>query len=170
MGACNGIHLIKVSTNLSRAPYWAIIGPEREVYPNEVLNNFTSFYTAFLESLDGDTAIDALNGGIKGPDREFHFHTCVGLFKRAYLNYHKRYCKGKGKRVRLENLLSQAMQTEKWAALGVSEARVRLKLQLAKEHIHFNEAKRNFFMIDLHPENAVRFSISYDDIISSMES
>lgn len=170
VAACNGIHLIKVSTQLDRAPYWAVIGPVEDVYDLDVKRDFTSFYRKFFESMNGDDAIYALNRGVQGPERPYHFHTSVGLFKRAYIAYHKNHCRGKGRRVRVEDLVTVAMGDPACQKLGVKEVRLHIKDGLAQEEQHFQKKKKEFFLIDQCPENATRFPITYDDIISSLPS
>lgn len=170
VAACNGIQLIKVSTRLDRAPYWAVIGPTEKIYDLELKRDFAAFYRKFFESLNGDDAIFALNRGIEGPHRPYHFHTSVGLFKRAYIAYHQKSCRGKGKRVRIENLVTEAMKYPECRKLGIKAIRRSIKESLAQEERHFQKQKKEFFLIDIYPENAKRFPITYDDIISSLPS
>ncbi|MBY5940999.1 MULTISPECIES: hypothetical protein [unclassified Halomonas] len=170
VAACNGIHLINVCTQLDRAPFWAIIGPEEKVMDLEVKRDFAAFYRKFFESLNGDDAMLALNRGVQGRDRPYHFLTSIGLFKRAYIAYHRTSCQGKGKQARIENLVTQAMKDPKCKALGVNEVRRRIKDRLAQEEHHFQNLKKRFFLMDLYPKNATRFPITYDDIISSLPS
>lgn len=170
VAACNGIHLIKVSTQLDRAPYWAVIGPTDEVYELDLKRDFASFYRKLLESMNGDDAMYALNKGVQGPDRPYHFHTSIGLFKRAYIAYHTNHCRGKGKSVRIENLVTVAMDNPVCQTLGIKEVRRQIKDDLAQEQQHFERKKKEFFFIDLYPENATRFPITYDDIILSLPS
>lgn len=170
VAACNGIHLIKVSTRLDRAPYWAVIGPTEKITDLEIKRDFAAFYRKFFESLNGDDAIRALNRGIEGPHRPYHFHTSIGLFKRAYVAYHQKKCRGKGKRIRVEGLVTEAMKDPNCQKLGVNAVRRNLKESLAQEERHFQKQKKEFFLIDMYPENAKRFPITYDDIISSLPS
>ncbi|WP_020161423.1 hypothetical protein [Methylobacter marinus] len=170
VAACNGIHLINVCTQLDRAPFWAVIGPEDEVMDLEVKRDFAAFYRKFFESLNGNDAILALNRGVQGQDRPYHFLSSIGLFKLAYIAYHRTSCQGKGKQARIEDLVTQAMKDPKCKALGVSEVRRRIKEGLAQEDRHFQNQKKRFFLMDLYPDNAIRFPITYDDIISPLPS
>jgi hypothetical protein len=60
--------------------------------------------------MSGDEAVNALNKGVSVSDHVYHFRTSQALFKRAYLNYHQTRCVGKGKKTRLEALISEAMK------------------------------------------------------------
>ena len=48
LAACNGVHLIKVATKMDRAPFWAVIGPEKEITAGEAKHDFSVFYSVFF--------------------------------------------------------------------------------------------------------------------------
>jgi hypothetical protein len=170
VAACNGIYFINVSTRLDRAPFWAVIGPEDEISDLELKRDFAAFYETFFKKLSGDEAINALNKWVPISDRAYHFLSSQGLFKRAYLHYHKTYCVGKGKKKRLETLVTKTLNTHSTRSKGVNWARKRIKAELSKERKHFMKYKNQFFMIDMFPENEERFPISYEDIIEKLPS
>ena len=169
LAACNGVHLIKVATKMDRAPFWAVIGPEKEITAGEAKHDFSVFYSVFFKDLDGDAAIEALNGGVKNGDRKYHFLSAEGLFARAYRRYYKSHCIGKGRRERIENLVTQAMKNPDVRRMGVKLVRDKIKQGLSEEDKHFAKLKNRFFFIDLFQENAARFKIKRDDIIESSE-
>jgi len=169
VAACNGANLIKVSTKLDAAPFWAIIGPESEVTAGNIQVNFGNFYKIFFKDLDGDKAIKALNLGKSGSDRKYHFLSAEGLFSRAYLKYYKSHCIGKGKSERIESLTSQAMQNPEVKNRGVNWARIQIKNGLRDEDKHFEKLKKRFFFIDKYPNNANRFKISREDIVDEKQ-
>ena len=170
VAACNGIHLINVSTRLDRAPFWAVIGPVEEISDLAMKRDFAAFYDTFFHSLNGDDAINALNRGGSGPVRAYQFRSSAGLFMRAYITYHQTHCIGKGRKVRLEALVTEAMKDPASRSKGVNWVRKRLKVELAKERKHFMKFKNRFFMIDKFRENSNRFSMSYDDVIETLPS
>ena len=157
--------MIKVSTKLDAAPFWAIIGPEVEVTAGHIQDNFGRFYESFFSDLDGDKAIDTLNEGAEHQDRTYHFLSAVGLFSRAYRAYYKSHCVGKGKRERVEHLVSEAMKNPDVKKRGVAWARQQVKKGLASEEQHFDKLRKRFFFITDFPENDARFSLSKDDIV-----
>ncbi len=169
LAACNGAHLIKVATKMDRAPFWAIIGPEVEVTAGELEKNFGEFYKVFFDKLDGDAAIEALNQGVTRQDRKYHFLSSIGLFIKAYTKYYMDYCRGKGKRDRVENLVTQAMQDSQVRHRGVNWARKKVKQGLGAKDAHFNKMKNRFFFIDLFPENASRFPLNHDDVLEKIK-
>ncbi len=169
LAACNGAHLIKVAIKMDRAPFWAVIGPEVEITEGEAERDFGEFYKTFFDTLDGNVAIDALNRGVARPERKYHFLGAAGLFVRAYTSYYKNHCSGKGKRERVENMVTQAMQHPGVQRRGVNWARKKIKEGLAAEDTHFNKMKERFFFIDLFPDNAIRFSLSHDDVLEKVQ-
>lgn len=170
IAACNGAHLIKVSTKLDAAPFWAIIGPEVEVTAGNIQDNFGKFYESFFSDLDGDKAIRVLNQGKSHSERQYHFISATGLFSRAYRTYYKSHCIGKGKKERIESLTSQAMQNPDVQKHGVKWARNQVKKGLAAEDQHFEKLKNRFFFIESYPENHNRFKISREEIIGANQS
>jgi len=167
IAACNGAHLIKVSTKLDAAPFWAIIGPEVEVTAGHIQENFGKFYESFFSDLDGDKAISVLNGGAAQSDRTYHFLTAAGLFSRAYRTYYKSHCVGKGRKKRIEQLVTEAMKNPRVKARGVAWARQQVKQGLASEDQHFDKLRKRFFFIDQFPENDARFPLSREQIIAT---
>ncbi|MDD2558794.1 MAG: hypothetical protein PHH87_11010, partial [Desulfuromonas sp.] len=150
---------------LDAAPFWAIIGPEVEVTAGHIQHNFGRFYESFFSDLDGDEAISILNEGVDRPDRTYHFVSAAGLFSRAYRTYYKSHCVGKGKKARVEHLVSEAMKSPEVKTRGVAWARQQVKQGLACEDQHFDKLRKRFFFIDQFPENDARFSLSREQIV-----
>lgn len=167
IAACNGAHLIKVSTKLDEAPFWAIIGPEVEVTDVHIQENFGNFYESFFSDLDGDKAINILNGGATRPDRTYHFLSAAGLFSRAHRTYYKSRCVGKGKEERIKQLVAEALRNPEVKIRGEAWARQEVEQGLASEDQHFNKLRKRFFFIDQFPENEARFRLSREQVIAS---
>jgi len=167
IAACNGAHLIKVSTKLDAAPFLAIIGPEVEVTAGHIKDNFGRFYESFFTDLDGDKAIGILNQQADHSDRTYHFLSAAGLFSRAYRSYYRSHCVGKGKQQRIEFLVTEAMKNPDVQKRGVGWARKQVKMGLAHEDQHFDRLRKRFFFIEQYPDNDGRFSLSREDILAS---
>jgi len=166
LAACNGAHLIKVASKLDRAPFWAIIGPDTPVAAGDLECDFGAFYAKFFESLDADEAMAVLNHGAIGTDRKYHFMSAVGLFIKTFAWYHKNQCVGRGRRLRVEKLVSESQQHPEVARRGVAWARKQIKTAIAHDEPYFNEKRTAFFFIDQFPENAARFQISYQEAVA----
>ncbi|WP_116811623.1 hypothetical protein [Steroidobacter cummioxidans] len=167
VAACDGAHLIKAATRLERAPFWALIGTEGAIAAGALMDDFDAFYTTLFESLDGDAALAALNRGIRGDSRRYKFLTAAGLFVRAYRRYHERYCIGKGRRARIEDLVSQAMERQTIRRMGIGAVRKLVKQQLSQEEMYFEAKKRKFFFADEFPENEARCSFTREQVLGT---
>lgn len=156
LGACYGGYLGEIILPTDRAPCWGMIGPTDEIYPNELLSGFSSFYTELLTTIDGDSSLKFLmsaplqNGG-------YYFATALGFFKLAYSKYLVDYC--------------TPSQIDKRAkAMSRQLKRVRSPTQLSKgalkrllrntEGPSFEKHLQRFFMFDLYPQNRARFPLS----------
>lgn len=169
LACCNGVHLIKTATRMDRAPFWAIIGPEVEVTAGDSMTSFREFYKTFFETMNGDTAIDALNKGMARTDRKYHFLSAVGLFVRAYTRYYSKFCTGKSLRERTEKLISEAMKNPNVQRHGVKWVRTQVKGALAANDVNFNKLKNRFFFIESFPENNERFPLTHDSVLKKMQ-
>lgn len=167
IAACNGAHLIKVSNKLDAAPFWAMIGPNVEVTAGQLQNNFGQFYESFFFDLNGDKAITILNEGATHQDRTYHFYSAAGIFSKAFREYYKNHCVGKGKKVRVEHLVSELMKNPDTMLRGVAWARKQVKKTLASEDQYFDMVRKRYFFINQFPENDKRFSISMNDIVGA---
>lgn len=167
VAACNGAHLIKVSTKLDVAPFWAIIGPEVKVTAGHIQDSFGHFYESFFSDFDATKALSILNAGAAHSNRTYKFFSAVDLFSRAYRDYYRNYCVGKGKRERVEQLVSKAMTNPKVGKRGVTWTRKQVKKLLASEDEHFDMLRKRFFFIDEFPENDKRFPLIRDHIVTT---
>jgi len=164
LAACNGIHLMKTATKLDRAPFWAIVGSDREITHHEALKGFAAFYYSLLNNSNGDAAIDELNRATENPETIFFFKSSLGLFATAYRKYEEEFCGGQGLQKRLNVLLSEALKSPTVKAKGVNWARRYIKNTIRSEN-PFEAQRDRFFMLDLYPENADRFAITRDEIM-----
>jgi hypothetical protein len=166
LAACNGAHLIYTARKLDRAPFWALIAPANEITAGEIEVDFKSFYETFFKTLSGDKAVAALNQGIIGNDRKYHFFSIEGLFLKAYAKYITTHCIGKGRQKRIERLLTESRKNLDVRKLDISDIRKKIKDELKnKGKSWFYKAKKRFFFEDMYPENEKRFLITYEQVV-----
>lgn len=167
IATCKGVYLIQVATQLDRAPFYAILGTDIEVYPQELITDYKEFYSAYFDTFNTNKALDALNAVIKGEKRSYYFIGAEKIFLNAFRKYHQDHCTGKAKRKRLEDLVSKAMKQPEVNAKGVTWVRNQAKEWFKSEQgAAFQKYKSRFFGLAEYPHNTERFSISYDDVIS----
>lgn len=163
LAACYGMHVLNLATAPDRAPFWAAIAPEKEVYAGHVQTAFGAFYAELFEELDGDAAMTALNQ--QDEQRVYHIFTIRRFFLQAYRQYNLATSHGKGYKNRVEDLVSQAMNDpEIKRSFGITEVRKQVKNRLRRPHEDFERMAHRYFMLDLYPENATRFPVNFDDV------
>lgn len=169
MAACYGAHILRMATEMDRAPFWAAIGAEKEVTARHVETAFKAFYQKFFETLSGDQALTALNH--QDPKRTYQFISAEGFFLRAYRNYYNMACRGKGKTERVESLLTQALDNPVVRQrFGITRVRNFIKSYFRNDAKDFEEFKSRYFMFDLFPENNRRFTITHEQVLAKWHS
>jgi hypothetical protein len=167
VAACNGIHLIKCSTQLDRAPFYAVIGAKTDVKAGEIDRDFQAFYSVFF---NGDDALRVLNNnGKEGSERTYHFVSSAGIFASAYRTYYSDHCVGKGLAARREELLTTLLASLEVKKRGFRWLRKMIKEALSHEDEHFVELRDRFFFLDKFPENKGRFDFPLSDVLQQGE-
>jgi|GEM_PF-770199 len=164
LAACKGVYLIHTVERLSEAPFWAVIAPDKVVYDGPMLTAYLSFYTSFLKDLNGDTAVAALNGF--APHRQYHFISAQGIFVRGFVAYLREHSMGKGRRQRIEALVTEVRLNPIGDALTLKRIRTEVKAFLERDEQHFEERRRAFFYIDQYPANDARFACTFQFVVS----
>lgn len=167
MAACYGVHILRMAIQMDRAPFWAAIGAEKEVTAGHVESAFKAFYETFFETLSGDQALAALNH--QDSERTYHFISAEGFFLRSYCNYYKMACRGKGKKERVESLLTRALENPAVRQkFGITGARNFIKSYFSNDAKDFEEFKSRYFMFDFYPENKKRFTITHEQALANL--
>lgn len=160
MASCYGGYLGQIVLPTDRAPCWGFIGPTDTVYPDELLSTFNAFYGKLLASLDGDESLAALSAR-KLRFGGYYFTTAVNFFKRAYTGYLKEYCSESALEERAKSMSRKLRKMGSQHRPGKGAMKRLLKRTEAPS---FEKYHRQFFMIDLFPENASRFALSLQDM------
>lgn len=160
MAACYGGYFGHVIVPTERAPCWGFIGPTQTVYPDEILSGFNAFYGALLTSLDGDQSLAALSakplrfGG-------YYFTSALHFFKSAYASYFREFGSGEALDARARRMSRKLRKAGTDSRPGKGALKRLLKRTEASS---FEKYYRQFFMLDLFPENESRFALSATDI------
>jgi len=171
LAACNGSSLVNVVVETIRenklAPFFWLIGPNKEVTAGSIERNFKSFYEILLIKYDLAAAIKVLNDGTEENNcKNYELYTVEEVFSKGYANYIAFYCGGKNKQSRIEMLVSLARKTLILRGSKISSFRQIIKNGLKPANIkkQFAIDKQTFFMETLFPENKNRFVINYEKI------
>ncbi|MDK9559133.1 hypothetical protein QQF73_15980 [Marinobacter sp. M216] len=165
VGACNGAYLIDTATQVDAAPFFAVVGSETELDAGTIKDAFGNFYSELFASQDGDKAIDAMNSKISNDDQKFRFLGARAFFSEAFKKYYQDYCRGKGKRKRIEYLTSRVLQNPNVARHGIKWARTQVKKVLSNPEDDFEFFRNRYFFVDQLPEILDRLPISYEEAI-----
>ena len=156
ISACFGAYLNREFLPLEPAPFFGVLSTTQEQYPDELLRGFSAFYRTLIETLDGDQAQAAVAAA--APD--FYLTDVRRQFILIYGNYLTRMCTPEMYWRRAGGMLAEAQRK------GIAAGTVYYYRQLLQEHEvdKFEGFKRQFFMLELFPENATRFPITLTDV------
>lgn len=160
MSACNGAFLGEILQPTDRAPCWGIIGPTKEVYPDDLMAIFRSFYTELLSSLDGDKALISFFNSAKNRDVDPLIIWALDLFKKVYAGYFEIHCTDKEYWNRAKVLRNKLPKDQK----NLNTIQDLVQIFKKQELSGFEKYKNKFFMCDLFPENTTRFPITFADV------
>lgn len=162
LAACNGAYITEILQLIDRAPCWGLVGPKREVDYQAILTNFSAFYKEVLTSGDGDRAVKLLNKDAKEGDGDYFYKNAESFFKEVFRKYKTVSCSPKSLKERARQIRKKLIKSKS----AVLPSRNQIECHLGKTKDTFEKYKNDFFMIDLFPENAKRFTIEYADVLT----
>ena len=152
-GACLSAYAFKAAAITKPSPIFGMLAPEQEVDTGGVLDGYTAFYKSLIRNESLNDAFNAFADATNGKQYVLIFSQL--LFKKAAYKYIKQHCMGKGRRERLECVLTQAVNS---IDIPIKKARKLLKNELGKpQAVYLREFHNTFMMIDKYPENRDRF-------------
>lgn len=162
IAACYGGSLTKVLGTQDRAPCWALVGPKEEMFPEDLLKDYTGFYEKIFKTKSGGMAIKRLNRDLVGNEAKYFFTTAEWLFERVWINYLQKECTKEN----LDKRANEILKELKKRGMQYLPSRNEIKKDIFKSHpSSFEKSKERFFMIDLFQENKARFLVDYDNIL-----
>lgn len=89
LATCKGAYILKsINDPCMVAPFWGIIGPKAEILLNDVIEDFTAFYTEFLTGFNLQKSIDALNtSNIRAPYVAMTAEAIFNMFIEDYFEF-----------------------------------------------------------------------------------
>lgn len=157
MSSCYGSWLFGAIDAGDRAPFWAMIGPDRELSPSDLLSSWIAFYTVLFETNDGAEAWRAANRLPKQEPVVFAFFSALDTFHLVLYGYFKNYGHPVGIERRVSKLLMQ------WHIFGPPKPPPPFRKWMTAHQWQFSKYWRQFFLVDLYPANATRFAITYEE-------
>jgi hypothetical protein len=170
LSSCEGMWGIRMAQAMERAPFFALMGPKRKVYPGEVVRGMCAFYRKVIVEQNGLKAMFYMNS-IVNPDEDdtFRIYNCEQLFRDLWIWY----LEGTSTEELIAPLLEEAVRKEQ-AERPRSEAEIGDLRAFARNYAldypaRFEEARRHFFMIDRFPENDARFKLMLTTVGDKLE-
>jgi hypothetical protein len=154
MATCNGGFIFKAINPATWSPFWGFVGPFENVSNGDIIENYSAFYTEFLQSLDFNLAVDALNAANSSGQSKFHFRNTEYVFQMAYENYDLLHLTRERIEQRLEAMLPECRSNPhfvNWSDQMICDL---LKYIIINDgHNLKKRIMRKFFLLDKFPEH-----------------
>jgi hypothetical protein len=166
ISACYGGSLAKALETNDRSPCWALVGPKEDMYPEDLLKDYTGFYKEIFKTKSGSMALKRLNHSLTGNDAKYYFTTAEWFFELVWLNYLREYCSKENLNKRANEMLKKLRKKN----LRYLPSRNEIKNDILGRHPElFAKSKETFFMMDLFQENCDRFIVDYEKILQKAQ-
>lgn len=151
VAACFGGYSLGMVAPGAPAPCCALIGPSDEIYGDELLGNFSAFYSEFLKNLHGATAIAALKKNALSKGR-FETVSAPEWFFRIVEDYLIKHCAR-------NRLLERSRVIQRSYRANSSSVTQKALLNMSRQRNGkiITEYYRIFFMLEDIPLNAKRY-------------
>jgi hypothetical protein len=169
MAMCKGAYLASVLHPPHPAPAWAVIGPEVDVDDVPMENGMWLQYDALLSSQDGDAALAALNAEQSDPAQRYYMRSAEQMFHDVVWQFFQKQTP-ETRREHENRIVAES--TRKWGydMRAAAKAREVANRRLPDEQYWYDFWRPDFLMLDRFPENASRFSLTYEDYKASRAS
>ena len=157
LAVCHGFHSVFQVTITKLTPFFSLIGPTKAVCVGQIERDFPKFYRVLLNSCDLTSAFCILGD-------PYQFYLCESIFVNGLIEYINKYCRGKGRQERVEELLTKVKQSPSGPLILTGDARRLIKGLIKPEAGDLENYRIKFLMAD-DPKNKGRFTATLDNII-----
>ncbi len=165
MAACYGANLVATLSPEGRAPCWGFFGPPEEVKLGELSVAYGDFYRTAIFEGDPLAAAKKLIEPREGKQRYMLMLASV-YFTQLFARYLAHYCTDAKLLERAKELSHRARAENAPQKPGPG----RMHRMIRRKHPKsFRKIATEYFMVDLFPENANRFPVSYEEALSEAE-
>jgi len=109
-GACHSAYAYKAAMITKPCPVFGLLAPEKEVKAGCLLDGFTTFYKSLIVDESFNNAFDKLV--ITTSAEQYSLIFSQRFFESAAYEYITQYCMGKGRRTRIESLVTKVKRNE----------------------------------------------------------
>ena len=154
---------------MQRSPFFALMGPKRDVYPGEIVRGLRTFYRSVLVERDGLRAMAKMNSVISQDEETFRIDNCEQLFRDVWSWYLEGTSTEEHISARLEEIVRKEQAERPRSEAEIKHLRAYMREYILDYHARFEESRRHFFMIDLHPQNQQRFNLVLTPVTEGAE-
>ncbi len=159
IAACHGQCALRAICNANAlTPFCILVAPNSSAAVRDLVS-FSDFY----ETLIGANDILRAHGQL--PD-QFALDYCEEILAKALVDYIIHGTMGKGRRLRVERLVTRIRKAK--PRIPLRTARAHLKRHVVFSREHFERYRRSFLMADA-PENRDRFRLSHKELVGFAE-
>ncbi len=109
IAACYSARLFEIVPVHQHAPFWGLVAPLHEVFPDDV-RQFSTFYEELLREPNLQLRVDGMNARISDPMRQFRVYNSEELFDKVWLIYERHMRNPEYVNARIERLMEHHQQ------------------------------------------------------------
>ena len=158
--ACDGGNLINTIGPTDRAPVWGIVGPSRPMFPSDFATAFPRFYEVLLKTRNLNNAVTALRRANSHYLDPWHFYNAELIFGLGLGQYFNTKASDPVRKSLENEIVAESYARGKLTQAKEPAARRFIQASLLDDLGFFEQLKTHFLMLDLYPEEAVRFPLT----------
>jgi hypothetical protein len=158
---CKGWDLTVALMPNDRAPVFMLIGPPDAVSGAAIQGTTKRFYSTLVTKWDLNDALNSMNEGQLFAQWPIRPATAEILFCRVFRYYMQDLASGRTLQDRENKLVADIARANNLTVVDTAILRVEVRQRLTDHAWWYEHLRRTFLMIDLFPENAARFGLTY---------
>jgi len=129
VASCYGAYIFKILNLKEPCPFFGFIGPENEIFEEELEVNFSAFFESLLKENSFDAAIENLNStvGLKNGKTKYAFMSCYGLFDLQAAEFSDAVKSSKGRNLLINQAISSIVERNTSPDLSINQIRQEAK-------------------------------------------
>jgi len=163
--ACNGWYLTESLRPTVRSPAWGVLGPPASVGGDVLHVAMKRFYSELLPNLDVMRAMRVLNHSDDSAAWTYRITSADLLFCNSFRAYLQSLMDEESQEARVNRLVAEAARTSGLDVVQTAITRAEFRHSLDDHEFWYTKYKTHFLMLDLFPENAVRFPLTLADCL-----
>lgn len=165
MAACNGADLLTLIQPLQRAPVRLVVGPLKKLSAGAVETAARAFYRTALRGGNGEATTRAMREALGPGEGRFVPMSAEWMFLKILELYFNEATTEDQIAARVEAYIAP-LALARVPPAEMARLRALKRAELRDRRSLFDKCYQTFFFVDLYPENAKRFILSFDRCFS----